>query len=141
MIRAYRPEDLPALLQIWLEGNLDAHPFVPAEYWSEQMPGVQEALPGAELLIEEEAGNIRGFLGLQKENIAGIFVARDARGQGIGRRLLEEAKRRHGRLTLQVYEKNTAACRFYTANGFYEQTKQVDPDTGEREYHLIWMRP
>ena len=28
MIRAYRPEDLPALLQIWLEGNLDAHPCI-----------------------------------------------------------------------------------------------------------------
>lgn len=141
MIRAYQPEDLPVLLHIWLEGNLDAHSFVPAEYWRGQMPGVQEALPCAELLIEEEAGNIRGFLGLQGENIAGIFVAREARRKGVGRLLLGEAKRRHGRLTLQVYEKNASACRFYAANGFYKQTEQTDPDTGEREYHLVWMRP
>ena len=36
MIRKYQPQDLEHIMKIWLETNLAAHGFIPAEYWNEQ---------------------------------------------------------------------------------------------------------
>ena len=33
MIRLARQDDLDALMEIWLEANLQAHDFLPAAYW------------------------------------------------------------------------------------------------------------
>lgn len=81
-IRPQRPADLPALLDLWLQGNLDAHPFIPAAYWEKNRPAVAAALPEAEVLAAEEAGELVGFIGLQGDYIAGLFVRRDSRGRG-----------------------------------------------------------
>ena len=65
MIRKYQPQDLEHIMKIWLETNLAAHGFIPAEYWNEQYEAVKEALPQADILIYEEEGTVLGFLGLQ----------------------------------------------------------------------------
>ena len=50
MIRKYQPQDLEHIMKIWLETNLAAHGFIPAEYWNEQYEAVKEALPQADIL-------------------------------------------------------------------------------------------
>ena len=47
MIRTYQPADLDRLMQLWLQGNLQAHPFVPASYWEENAADVRRQLPQA----------------------------------------------------------------------------------------------
>ena len=91
MIRKYQPQDLEHIMKIWLETNLAAHGFIPAEYWNEQYEAVKEALPQADILIYEEEGTVLGFLGLQDSYIAGLFVEKASRSRGIGRLLLEAA--------------------------------------------------
>ena len=49
MIRRAEPSDLGAVLRIWLDANLDAHAFIPAEYWQGCRGLVQEMLPQAEI--------------------------------------------------------------------------------------------
>ena len=44
MIRNMEPSDLEAVLDIWLESNLQAHPFVPAGYWRDNLEMVREQL-------------------------------------------------------------------------------------------------
>lgn len=61
MIRKYQPQDLEHIMKIWLETNLAAHGFIPAEYWNEQYEAVKEALPQADILIYEEEGTVLGF--------------------------------------------------------------------------------
>lgn len=39
-----RPEDVNAVMAIWLQGNLQAHPFVAPSYWMDNMQGVGTAL-------------------------------------------------------------------------------------------------
>lgn len=62
----------------------------------------------------------------------GTYVAPKARGQGVGRRLLEalidEVQRWDGveRLTLSVVERAEAACRLYTALGFEPFGREPD---------------
>ena len=121
MIRKYQPQDLEHIMKIWLETNLAAHGFIPAEYWNEQYEAVKEALPQADILIYEEEGTVLGFLGLQDSYIAGLFVEKASRSRGIGRLLLEAAKSGRQELTLHAYAENTGAVRFYDGRGFKRQ--------------------
>ena len=83
MIRRAEPSDLGAVLRIWLDANLDAHAFIPAEYWQGCRGLVQEMLPQAELYVHQDpAGWIDGFLGLEGNYVAGLFVRQDARSRG-----------------------------------------------------------
>lgn len=139
-IREYRPDDLDAVLALWLAGNLDAHPFIPRAYWEGNLPLVREQIPQAETLTAEHGGEIAGFLGLTGNYVAGVFVSRALRSQGVGRALLDEAKRRRPCLELHVYRKNRRALAFYRREGFEEQGAQTDEATGEEELCLTWRR-
>lgn len=140
MIRSFQPADLDTLMRIWLEGNLDAHPFIPAGYWRGQAEAVRGMLPGAELLIYDAGGGPEGFLGLYEGEIAGLFVRREARSRGIGHALLSAAKERYPSLTLRVYRENRRARAFYAREGFFPCAAQTDAATGAAEYLLRWTR-
>ena len=115
MIRKFETQDLDAVMQIWLHGNLDAHPFIPASFWTDHFETVRDMLPQAELYVHENEAprQIDGFIGLTENHIEGIFVAKAARSKGIGKALLEYAKSRKPCLTLSVYQKNQRALAFY----------------------------
>ena len=98
-------------MEIWLEGNLKAHPFIKEEYWRQNYGTVRAVLPNAEMYVFEKDGEVQGFIGMDAEYIAGLFVAEGHRGQGIGHQLISEVKRKK-RLSLHVYEKNTALWHF-----------------------------
>ena len=141
MIRRFRPTDLPRVLAIWLEGNRQAHPFIPDAFWLGQLPAVRAALPAADVYVYTDgAGAVQGFIGLQGGHIAGLFVRRAFRSRGVGRRLLGVAKRRCGRCTLGVYAQNTRALRFYLRQGFFVRAVRVDAATGQREVCMAWPR-
>lgn len=141
MIRRAEPSDLGAVLRIWLDANLDAHAFIPAEYWQGCRGLVQEMLPQAELYVHQDpAGWIDGFLGLQGDYLAGLFVRREARCRGVGKALLDSAKARRPALTLNVYQKNGKAITFYKREGFVVLAAGVDANTGEPEYTMAWNR-
>lgn len=139
MLRELQPQDMPDVLQIWLEGNMNAHAFVPAAYWEEQLAFVQEALPQANVMLYEQEG-VEGFIGLQPGgHIAGLFVRAQSRRRGIGRELLGWAKDTYRELTLEVYQKNESAIRFYQANGFAFVAEQQDEQTGQTEWLMRWL--
>lgn len=141
MIRRFRPADLPRVLAIWLEGNRQAHPFIPDAFWLGQLPAVRAALPAADVYVYTDgAGAVQGFIGLQQGYIAGLFVRRAFRSRGVGRRLLGVAKRRCGRCTLGVYVRNTRALGFYRRQGFGIQAVCIDAHTGQREARMVWPR-
>ena len=99
---------------------------------------VRQALPQAELYVWEEQGEILGFLGLEGDYIAGIFVRHGAQSRGVGKKLLDRAKEGRGRLSLRVYEKNTRAAAFYRREGFSALEEQTDAGTGEVERCMCW---
>lgn len=35
MIRPFQPEDLDAVVRLWLDANSQAHSFIPRSYWEE----------------------------------------------------------------------------------------------------------
>ena len=73
MIRKFQESDTTQVMEIWLNGNKDAHSFIPPEYWESHREMVREQLLQAEVYVYKTAGTIQGFIGIQDEHIAGIF--------------------------------------------------------------------
>lgn len=140
MIRAYHPQDLDTILSIWLQGNLDAHPFVPAGYWRRNYPLTAQLLPQAEVYVAEVHGQVVGFIGLMEELVAGVFVHRAHRGAGVGSALLRKAQERRDRLRLFVYQQNPSALRLYQRHQFAITAVERDTETGAWAYQMEWKR-
>ena len=119
MIRKMIPSDLDTVMQIWFDGNRESHSFIPRSYWEDQRPSVRTAIQQADVYcFVDDQGVVRGFIGLTGNYIAGLFVAANFRGHGIGQQLLEVAKEKHIFLELAAYQKNPRAINFYQHNGF-----------------------
>lgn len=139
MIREFKISDTEQVMKLWLSGNEDAHPFVQKEYWHFHYSEVQEALREASVFVYDSDGKIQGFIGMIDEYIAGIFVDRNFRSQRIGTQLLNHVKSRYGKLSLEVYIKNTRAVSFYLKEKISVLSESIDEDTGEKEYIMIWQ--
>ena len=142
MIRRLEKCDVEAVAGIWLRTNCEAHDFIPASYWEGHLPMVKEMFLQAEVYVcqDEDSQEIFGFIGLDQEYIAGIFVRKEARSRGIGKELLDFVMSRSEELTLHVYCTNEGSIHFYRREGFRVQQELVDQDTGEKEYFMIWKQ-
>ena len=138
VIRRMEARDLEAVASIWLASNLEAHSFIPAEYWRGNYETVKAALAQAEMYVYEDAAGVLGFVGLSGDYVEGIFVASHARSHGIGRQLLDHVKATHRCLELNVYAKNRRAVEFYQREGFELKGSGVDPHTREEDFLFFW---
>ena len=107
MISRLQSEYTGRVAEIWLEGNLNAHSFLPAQYWRDNFEQVNELLGQAEVYVYEDDRQIQGFIGLNDEYIEGIFVSDEMRSQGIGKLLLDFVKNRKAKLSLCVSKEHT----------------------------------
>lgn len=142
MIRSFKKNDLSSIMQIWLDTNIKTHDFIPKEYWIDNYEMVRSVLPQAEVYVYEDdtTNQIDGFIGLSNNYIEGLFVRDCVQSNGIGKQLLEYAKRAASHLNLRVYKKNTRAIQFYQREQFLIQSENTDDDTNENEYIMIWNR-
>lgn len=138
MIRTFQQIDTEPVMQIWLNGNIEAHGFVPQTYWLSNYAAVRDQLMQAEIFVYTEEERICGFIGIIEGYIAGIFVDAEYRSKGIGGSLLQYAKTRYASLSLSVYQKNRRAVGFYFRQGFSVLSQGVDEDTNETEYTMTW---
>lgn len=134
ILRRLQKDDIERVMQIWLETNIQAHHYIDESYWKAQYDNVKQMIPESEVYICEKSGQTAGFIGLSDNYIAGLFVASDFQSQGIGKRLLDYVKGVKPELSLQVYQKNRNAIRFYLREGFVVESEAVDENTGECEY-------
>ena len=140
MIRELRKADINQVADIWLDTNIKAHYFIPAQYWKSNLELVKELLLQATVYVYEDNQKIQGFIGLNGEYIEGIFVSDEMQSCGIGKLLLEYIKNKKARLRLNVYQKNTRAISFYQREGFDIQCEGFDDATGEKEYTMLWQQ-
>lgn len=140
MIRTLKEKDVDIVAKIWLETNIKAHVFVASNYWKEHYEMVKDMFLQAEVYVYEIEKEIMGFIGLDKEYIEGIFVLDQYQKRGIGKALLNHVKAKNEHLSLNVYQKNLNAILFYQREGFCIQYEDVDKNTGEKEYRMVWNR-
>ena len=53
MIRECVDGDIDAVMQIWLNTNIQVHDFISANYWLANFDAVKEMLPHAEIYVHE----------------------------------------------------------------------------------------
>ena len=138
MIRKFEVSDTEQIINIWLNGNIETHSFIPPVYWKKNVSVLKQQLPSAEIYVYEEDDVLKGFIGLKGDYVAGIFVAKIFRSMGVGRALLKYAGQFHRCLFLNVYVKNEQAVRFYQREGFKIVSEKTDKNTGEAEYTMLW---
>ena len=140
MIRRLENKDLDQVMSIWLQVNMESHSFIEADYWKNNYEMVREMIPKAEVLVSEENGQIRGFIGLIDTYIAGIFVRAAEQSKGVGTGLLHTVMKSRDNLRLNVYKKNMRAVSFYRHYGFQIKNQEIDESTSEEEYMMEWYR-
>ena len=140
MIRELRKADINKVANIWLDTNITAHYFIPAQYWQNNFELVKELLLQVTVYVYEYNQEIQGFIGLNDEYVEGIFVSDEMQSQGIGKLLLNFVKEKKTKLYLNVYQKNTRAIHFYQREGFEIQREGLDEVTGEKDYVMVWQR-
>lgn len=140
MIRKFREEDTVKVMTIWTKGNFEAHSFIDKDYWLLNFNKVKdEYLKRAETYVYVEDDIIKGFISLLNNNFIGaLFIRKEYRRQGIGRKLINFVKDKYDKLELQVYEKNVNAMLFYASLGFVNKKIQIDDNTNEKEYVMEW---
>lgn len=138
MIRSLRKTDIDKVAEIWFDTNIKAHDFIPIQYWQDNFNMVKDMFLQAEIYVYENGQTIQGFIGMENDYIAGIFVSSEAQSQGIGKLLLDFVKNRKEKLRLNVYQKNTRAIHFYQREGFKIQYENLDKNSGEKEYVMTW---
>lgn len=127
-------------MKIWLDTNIQAHDFIPEDYWKDNFDSVKRMLPDAEIFVYETEDKIKAFVGIDNGYIAGIFVSNEVQSNGIGKKLLDKAKELYPKLSLSVYQKNQKAIHFYQREQFAVKQEQIDENTGEVEYLMIWNK-
>ncbi|MBP3887347.1 MAG: N-acetyltransferase [Cellulosilyticum sp.] len=139
MVRNYNINDLEQVMQIWLQANIEAHDFITKTYWEGNYEMVKDIMLAAKelginIFVVEQDDDIKGFIGIRKGYIEGLFIKKDNQGQGMGRALVEQAKERFDELSLSVYEKNKDAIAFYQRQGFEIVSKGYNEETDEIEF-------
>lgn len=91
-------------------------------------------------VAEDRAGALLGFLAREGGYVHALFVTPRAQGKGIGRALLEDAKRAARRLELWTFLANARAQRFYERAGF-AVTRRGDGSANEEglpDLFYVW---
>ncbi len=127
-----------AILSAWI----DETPWMPRIHTR------AEDIAHADMMVQRgwvtvsECETITGFLARDKDDIHALYIAPDARGQGIGTRLLADAMQHHDHLTLWTFQANTRAQAFYERHGFTEtdRTDGAGNDEGLPDIRYQWQR-
>ncbi|WMM25236.1 N-acetyltransferase [Tissierella sp. MB52-C2] len=139
MIKELNKSKIDHIMKIWLEENISTHDFISKDYWKTNYEFVKNALPESTVLVYEDGGEIKGFIGIiENSYIAGLFVSNKYQNEGIGSKLLERCKEDYFVLSLDVYAKNLKAINFYKKHGFKVKKEKENDETKEKEYSMIW---
>lgn len=93
LAQKFSEDDLDQVMAIWRQANMQAHEFISADYWESNAKAVRQMIPASEGYVCKENQQVTGFIGLTDDYIAGIFVDAAKRSQGIGKALLNHARK------------------------------------------------
>lgn len=140
-IRRYRPGDLDAVLDIWYEASLLAHPFLTQEFLESERRNIREIyMPEAETWVCVTEGRVRAFIALLGNEVGAIFAHPDHHGRGLGRALMDKAVDLRSELHLDVFKENAIGRAFYDRYGFHPRHEHVHEETGHTLIRMEYSR-
>lgn len=133
MIRTYQETDIEAILNVWYQASLLAHPFLDAAFLEKEAQHIRDIyMPNTQTWIYEKDQKIAGFIAMMGNEVGAIFVHPDFHGQGIGTQLMHYVAQFHATLEVEVFEKNVIGRAFYDKYGFKTIKERIHEDTQER---------
>lgn len=142
MLRAATPLDAGATGDI-LWHALREHPNVERTSAAEAISFCGEMIERDWVTVAGSGTAVLGFLARDGQEICALYTAPDARGQGIGRRLIEDAKQQVARLHLCAARTNRDAQRFYRRAGFVPAKADDAPRENRHEepgMTFVWQK-
>jgi putative acetyltransferase len=135
------PDDIARVVVVWEASVRATHTFATEADIAIIRPLVRDSLPHVPHLLgaRDRAGQVVGFIGVERQTVEMLFVHPAWRGQGIGRRLLGYAVTTLGANQLDVNEQNPQALGFYLRMGFVVSGRS-DVDSLGKPYPLLHMR-
>lgn len=131
MIRPYRPSDLDGVMEVWTKASAVAHPFLSAEFQTAERHHIATVhLSNAETWVWESDGSVLGFIALLGNEVGAIFVHPRFHGTGIGRALMDHARKLRRELEVEVFTENAIGRTFYARYGFELIREKVHEQTG-----------
>ena len=91
------------------------------------------------IIAEDPDGKPVAFLGAEGGRLEMLFLCPEARGHGLGRRLLEYGMAHYGIRELTVNEQNPQAVGFYERMGFHTY-RRTECDEEGGPYPLLYMK-
>jgi ribosomal protein S18 acetylase RimI-like enzyme len=139
LVREAENDDIGAIMQIWLQTNIAAHPFIGALYWHKQYDDVRQTISQTKTAVYVSHGEIQGFITLSNEaEMLALCVAKNAQHKGIGSRLIEYAKEIYPCLTVKCFKKNERSVKFLLNRGFVPTLEKRNTEAGSAEYTMEW---
>lgn len=140
IIRQATNADHPHLLNIWLRSVRATHHFLKESDIEELLPQLRDIyLSAVELWVAVDAEDCPlGFVGLNENHVEMLFIEPGLRGKGIGRMLLDHARRSRSQMSVDVNEQNPDAVGFYLHYGFI-QTGRSPLDGEGRPFPLLHL--
>lgn len=105
---------------LWEASVRATHDFLKEEDICGIKPQVRQGLKEIDSLLcaVNNDGRICGFMGVEDQRIEMLFISPDQRGNGLGRRFINEAQNRFKAAFVDVNEQNKQALKFYEHLGF-----------------------
>ncbi|WP_370304566.1 GNAT family N-acetyltransferase [Pseudooceanicola sp.] len=132
-LRPARPRDAAALGGILWQGA--AAPYSRAEC----IAFCRVMIARGWVRVARRRGRIQGFIARDGDEVCALYLARRARGRGIGKLLVDEAKAVRPRLWLRCAQANGAAQRFYRREGFVEAGRSDGRARAEQQPDITYI--
>lgn len=136
------PELISQLIDVWEQSVTATHAFLSEAEIAEIKTVVSPALmtiPRLMIIRHPEIQQPVAFMGIDAPRLEMLFIAPAARGQGLGRQLLQYAIQREGVTELDVNEQNPQAIGFYEHLGF-KTVRRSELDGQGKPYPILTMR-
>lgn len=139
-IRKLEPQDADAVASVLRASFDDRLPWLAGRYTPEQdRQFVREHLfPQCEVW-GAFGPELVGVIALQPSWVDQLYVLPGRQGDGIGKALLEIAKRGNSELSLWTFQRNATARRFYERNGFVVLDTTDGQRNEEREPDVLYQ--
>lgn len=124
--------DFPEIVEVWEASVRATHDFLLDDHIRFFKPLIPGYLSSVQLYcVKNEENRIQGFLGVAEENIEMLFLHPDARGQGIGKKLVTFAIQNLKATKVDVNEQNEQAVGFYHHVGFKTVSRSAKDGLGK----------
>lgn len=140
MILKYTKIHKPAVIDIYYQASLVAHPFLDREFIVKTKIDVRDIyLAAVETWVFSQDEGIVGFISLMGNEVVALFVEPASHGQGFGKQLMDKAVSEKGDLVVDVFEKNAIGRKFYSRYGFTFKSKYLHEPSQQTCLQLMFQ--